>query len=486
MSSGNADDQGETDKRICACCVGESYLKEWIQRTGVEAACAYCAEEDGKTITIGELADQIEKAFEEHYERTSDQPNGFEASMLADKECNYNWERHGEEVIWAIAGAAEIEEECARDVLSVLEDRHGDVEADRMGEECEFASDSYYEKKSLRCTEHYEQWHRFEESIKTESRFFNREAAAILSGLFSNLPSLQTSTGQPVVVAVGPESGIRHLFRARVFAGENGKLEEAIKTPWKDLGSPPMTASSAGRMNARGISVFYGADDAATAIAEVRPPVGSQVAVARFEIVRTLRLLDVQALKSVRAVGSIFDPEYLPKAKLALFLEVLSARIVRPVMPNDEAFEYLATQAIADYLASESRLDGIIFPSVQTSGAARNVVLFHHAARVVDADVPKGTVISAHLEHSDEDGCHPDYWVWEAVPPATSAENQSPRPHLLVDLDHDFDPRSDYREASLRIELESVKIHHVKNVSFTTEEFDVRRSRSVKSALPDF
>lgn len=39
-------------------------------------------------------------------------------------------------------------------------------------------------------------------------------------------------------------------------------------------------------MNARGVSVFYGANDPTAAIAEVRPPVGSQVAVAQFEIIR--------------------------------------------------------------------------------------------------------------------------------------------------------------------------------------------------------
>jgi len=49
-------------------------------------------------------------------------------------------------------------------------------------------------------------------------------------------------------------------------------------------------------MNARGVSVFYGAIDPRVALAEVRPPVGSRVAVARFEIIRPLRLLDLNAL----------------------------------------------------------------------------------------------------------------------------------------------------------------------------------------------
>ena len=41
-------------------------------------------------------------------------------------------------------------------------------------------------------------------------------------------------------------------------------------------------------------------------------------------------------------------------------------------MPDDEAFDYLATQAIADFLATENepRLDGIIFQSAQSKEAA--------------------------------------------------------------------------------------------------------------------
>ena len=132
-------------------------------------------------------------------------------------------------------------------------------------------------------------------------------------------------------------------------------------------------------MNARGVSVFYGANDPRVAIAEVRPPVGSQVAVARFEIVRPLRLLDLTALRTVSEGGSIFDPELASQMERAMFLRSLSQRLTRPVMPDDEDFDYLPTQAIADFLATQNQptIDGIMFPSVQVAGDALNVVLFY-------------------------------------------------------------------------------------------------------------
>jgi len=60
--------------------------------------------------------------------------------------------------------------------------------------------------------------------------------------------------------------------------------------PDRDMGAPPSSLPAAGRMNAKGISTFYGATDPQIALAEVRPPVGSQVAIAYFEIIRPLRL----------------------------------------------------------------------------------------------------------------------------------------------------------------------------------------------------
>ena len=104
--------------------------------------------------------------------------------------------------------------------------------------------------------------------------------------------------------------------------------------------------------------------------------------VGRFTLLRPLRLLDVEALKSVFIRGSIFDGAYIRKLEQAKFLGRLSDRITRPVMPSDEPSDYLVTQAIADYLASEVRLDGIVYPSAQAGGERKNVVLFNHAARV--------------------------------------------------------------------------------------------------------
>lgn len=212
-------------------------------------------------------------------------------------------------------------------------------------------------------------------------------------------------------------SALDHLGAAKILfksgpsnydSAEN--LEEALCRPDKHLGTPPARFASAGRMNARGIAVFYGASEEGVALAEVRPPVGSKVAVARFDLTRPLRLLDLTAIDGVKDGGSIFDPTLRQRLERVAFLRTLGERMSRPVMPDDEAFDYLATQAVADFLATENepQLDGIVFASAQAM-TGRNVVLFREAARIEELPFPDGTTISAETGHWTEDGWEINY-----------------------------------------------------------------------------
>jgi hypothetical protein len=109
-------DAAEDDvKLLCHRCVGEEYLRKEIAKCGLKDKCSYCGRV-ARTYTIEDLADRIEKAFELHYERTSDQPDSMQSAMLADRESNYSWEREGDPAADAICNAAEIPEKAAQDI----------------------------------------------------------------------------------------------------------------------------------------------------------------------------------------------------------------------------------------------------------------------------------------------------------------------------------------------------------------------------------
>ncbi|NRD63000.1 RES family NAD+ phosphorylase [Corallococcus exiguus] len=452
------DDSVET-KRICADCIGEPYLKAAIVARAEIATCSYC-EDEGPTETIEDLADRVELAFEGHFRLTSTEPDGFEYMMLKDRESSYEWNRHGVPVADVIAEAAEIEEGPAEDVRAILDERTSSHDPDEGWEESPFDSEAHYEPARLSDAELQMEWDDFERSLKTEARYFSRSAEKILAATFHGIDGLRDRDGRPALVEIGPGKAIDALFRARVFQADE-KLKAALRQPEKDLGPPPFAFALGLRMNSRGISVFYGTNTPETALAEVRPPVGSQVVVGRFPLLRPLRLLDLTVLQDIYVTGSYFDTEFIGKRKHAMFLEHLCERITMPIMPDDEAIEYLPTQVIADYLASMDApaIDGIIYPSAQASPGQLNMVLFHKAARVQPSDLPEGSKVDVSLQSNSEDGPEPDYTIF--VTPPKSAPTKPSAAESSWDIWTPDREHADARVPALRLDTTTLVVHRI-------------------------
>jgi hypothetical protein len=327
-------------------------------------------------------------------------------------------------------------------------------------------------------------WDRFEKSIKTQSRFFNRTAASCLASVFGGIGDLQTRYGRPLVVDAGPGARFHMLYRARVFQSD-ADLEAALARPDVHLGAPPASLAAAGRMNAQGISVFYGASNQKTTIAELRPPVDARMAVAQFQIIRKLRILDLTAIGKVRLTENLGDLGLVGRAEHAVFLRSLIERISRPQMLDDKPDGYLVTQAVADFLATEAQasIDGIIFPSRQIVEDTFNVVLFHKSARVEPMDIPAGTGISVSTGRWEEEGWIDEFEVFEEVSrkrdQVGESQQKTEHPDLPVCTETaPIDPRdADWRDFSLRFVPESLEVHRVRGIEIETDRFPVRRDR---------
>jgi hypothetical protein len=165
---------------LCHGCVGEKYLSAEIKRDGRRHQCSYCGRRRA-AYSIGDMAQRIGTVFDEHYVRTSDQPDDWQRSLLSDDESDYEWERDGEPVIWAIANAAEIPSAAASDIQEVLEVENAESDHDTLGEETEFSRDSHYKEKEVTNASWRAEWNAFEHSLKTDARFFSRKAQNLLA-----------------------------------------------------------------------------------------------------------------------------------------------------------------------------------------------------------------------------------------------------------------------------------------------------------------
>jgi hypothetical protein len=115
------------------------------------------------------------------------------------------------------------------------------------------------------------------------------------------------------------------------------------------------------------------------------------------------------------------------------------------------------------------------------TGDGLNVVLFQKAVRVEAMEIPEGTEIEATTGHTSEDGWEADYSVTERVPPKKppkEKEEEDQWPGLAAFAGGAWPDRdADLRDAALRIDIESIKVHVVRRVQFQCDAHDVRRHR---------
>lgn len=462
-------------QHICHQCVGDPILAEEVRRRGEVHLCSYCSRAT-QAFPLDALAERIHHVMVTHFELTPDHPVDVEEFITI--ALDLAWERKGDPVATIIADIAGLDEPIADDVTHWLSQHYGWHEA-RDGGEDPYGFDAHYDHTNPDTSQVKNAWNNFRREIETQARFFGPNAETTLSQIFADLETLRTIIGEPVVREIGPQDDECHVYRARK-ALSTDELYRILKSPPDELGPPPSDFATAGRMNSAGIPVFYGAMDRKTCVAEVRPPVGSRVVTGKFEILKTVRLLDLNLLERVFVETSHFDERYSEQYSRYAFLRHLVTEITAPVMPQDEAKEYLATQVIADFLAFKvsPRLDGILFRSSQTDGTGQNVVLFNHASRVAPIPVPPGTSLDVRMPRtdSDDDFIDEEVVIFEETnsdsinqsQAETSAATNTPLNQMAEDA-------AGVPAPTLRLHLDSMVVHEITKMEPEYKKLPVRR-----------
>ncbi len=181
------------------------------------------------------------------------------------------------------------------------------------------------------------------------------------------------------------------LLRARMGTTwvefEDGDTQPTPLPP-EQMGAPPKHLASDGRLNPFGIPYLYLTTDTDTAVAELRPWMGSDVTVGLFNILKDLKVIDTTKDKSnlllhlrfVAKDGKLTDikhrapDSYTAKEKESQIWGDISSAFSIPVSPNDIKAKYLPTQYLSEVL-KVAGYNGVIYKSsLNTKG--HNIVLF--------------------------------------------------------------------------------------------------------------
>ena len=373
-----------TTSSVCHNCITDEYLAVEIREGGTLDNCRYCYGESN-TIRLATLAGRLHEAVQEHFRLLRPEYSAYLRNRLKKEAPLPPGCYSARKVVNTLMGQNEA---LNNDLLAILRDTHDPQDNGSPLSQEWYGKKSFWRRQSPHSFSYMRMWRDFEEEVRSQARYFGPKSDTILEQFFGNLSEYQSRGGEPVTTTVSPGNSEGFIWRGRV-AKSLKELEDILKSPSAQLGPPKSRWSTrieprGGRMNAPGVPVFYGASDLKTCIAEVRPPVGSYVVVAKFEILRPVELLDFEAVRRVYLGGSYFDPEYGARAGRAAFLKRLSTMIQQPIMPEDETSEYITTQVMAEFLANKSnpRLDGIVFGSSQATTKSSNIVLFNHARAV--------------------------------------------------------------------------------------------------------
>lgn len=219
---------------------------------------------------------------------------------------------------------------------------------------------------------------RFSNSVKRKARFVHeRHVIAFLNTL------LETSKDRHRRIGEG-----KYVWRAQLgYAAElrtqdDAVWEEPVAYP-PDRMKPLSHVAHEGRVNPKGIPCLYAASNKETAMAEVRPWIGSHVSVSQLRTMRELTLIDFSQGHDSRF--NFFFEEPSPTVREQHIWEQVDRAFSTPVTSDPLTAEYIPTQVISEFFKKKG-FDGVVYKSQLGSGF--NLALFDlEAASVVNGDL---------------------------------------------------------------------------------------------------
>jgi RES domain-containing protein len=348
------------DTYVCANCVDDPYLKTLIQDNASSDTCDYCGRQD----TSGDIAAEAEVVVKAIYDTVHTyycEPasggvpydGGFIIDPIDISEVLDDLDFNGHPGFVEAVTGAEVNGDCFVP-----------------------AADGYW-GGSHRHEVLSGAWQLFSHAVKHETRFH-----------FANTPREAESPYDIDIADVLPMIA-EHLrqFICTLPAGvevHRARIRHRGQTwqPTADqMGPPPKTLTTAGRMNPAGIPYLYTSFDKTTSRREIGVPARTSRSVftAVFTVTSPLTVIDLTALPPL---PSVFDIDNKAAREQALFVRGFVDAISIPVTKDgSEHIDYVPSQVVCEYLAQvfnagkDIKLAGLIYPSaVQTDG--KNLVVF--------------------------------------------------------------------------------------------------------------
>jgi hypothetical protein len=216
----------------------------------------------------------------------------------------------------------------------------------------------------------------FADSVKSRARYMHTdEVQEFLETVMETSESRRKTLKKGRILARAQRGSEPRLERQ----GEDEFYVDGAYSP--ERMKPKAELVGDGRVNPRGIPCLYLADNSKTAMAEVRPWLGSYVSVAQFKVIRDCEIVDCSMDKKggvtfvFTATGELREREVDDPAETeaGVWGDIAKA-FSTPVGADEPHIEYVPTQVLAEAFRRHG-YDGIVYKSLLNGGGV-NIALF--------------------------------------------------------------------------------------------------------------
>ncbi|WP_301113672.1 RES domain-containing protein [Microbacterium sp.] len=368
------------DETVCLDHITDRVLRDLLSFGLSEFRCSFCgrSEPDGGipfAILMDELGDRVWEAANWLYEGTED----------------VQFSEDGEP--WSYETLYETNDVIYDTVEDALDPRFSMEIVERIKEATKSTD---YWVGSERADPSAIGWASFARTVRFESRFvfigsserpgYEDEPPARIARF---LEALLTYVESDLLIELPAGST---LYRGRMADDVSTIREKVQMEPSGELGPAPANLAETGRLSARGIGLFYAADDLDTAVAEIALHSNyDQAIVGGFTTTRPLKVLDFT--RPLLDLPSVFatDSESRRRWTFARFKNHFTDMISAPVLLDGrQLVDYTPSQVVSEWLrfVPKTRIDGIAWPSHVTKGEGKNLMLFFGPGTDFQTDPP--------------------------------------------------------------------------------------------------
>lgn len=190
------------------------------------------------------------------------------------------------------------------------------------------------------------------------------------------------------------------LWRAQLgcdthkYTEANRLIAEEILPYPPDRMKPLIGQASEGRANPKGIPYLYLSNDKNTALAEIRPWVGTLISISKFKVKQKIRIVDCSVSHNFNIPFHLGEPE--PSRREEVVWAFIDKAFSRPIQSSDNTADYVPTQIIAELFKTQG-FDGIKYQS--NLGTGQNIILFDiDLTEILSCSLYKTTKIRFHFK----------------------------------------------------------------------------------------